>query len=260
MADRTAPAASGRTAADRARIAFEEVLREIFAGVAELGNLASDLHSGAAAEGRSPTSRELAEIRPAALARLTAPGGILAGTGVIAAPDALADRPRWLEWWRLPHDRTSAPYPLSVDLDPHSVGGYEYPAAEWFEIPRRTERRAVVGPYVDYAGTDEYVLTFSAPVRGEAGFFGVAAADVRATDLERAALPLLHATGPGTLLVNPSGRVLASNTPAVVTGSLAPSGRAEHGTLAAGTEWRECTGLPWSLARAGRPDADRTGS
>ncbi|MFG3253548.1 cache domain-containing protein [Streptomyces sp. NPDC048172] len=250
MADRTAHVPRerrDRTAA--ARAAFEGVLREVFDGVAVLAGLAGALHRAAAAEGRSPASGELAAIRPTVLARLTAPGGVLAGTGVIAAPDVLADRSRWLEWWRLPHDRTGEPYPLSVDLDPYSVGGYEYPAAEWFEIPHRTGRRAVVGPYVDYAGTDEYILTFSAPVLGEAGFFGVAAADVRATDLERAALPLLHATGPGTLLVNLSGRVLASNTPAVVAGSLAPSGHRAGEALPSGEEWHECAGLPWSLVR-----------
>ncbi|GAA2103981.1 cache domain-containing protein [Streptomyces albiaxialis] len=248
MADRTAHAPRDRTAA--ARAAFVEVLREIFDGVAVLGGLAGALHSGAAAEGRAPASGELAALRPTVLARLAAPGGILAGTGVIAAPDVLADRSRWLEWWRLPHDRKGEPSPLSVDLDPYSVGGYEYPAAEWFEIPRRTGQKAVVGPYVDYAGTDEYILTFAAPVLSEAGFFGVAAADVRATDLERAALPLLHATGPGTLLVNPSGRVLASNTPAVVAGSLAPPGHPAGDALPSGEVWRECAGLPWRLLGA----------
>jgi hypothetical protein len=108
----------------------------------------------------------------------------------------------------------------------------------------------VVGPYVDYAGTDEYILTFSCPISRDERFLGVAAADVRASDLEQVMLPLLNAVGPASLLVNAIGRVVASNTPDIIVGSLTPARLpAGEGTLV-GQGWAPCEGLPWRLVMA----------
>jgi hypothetical protein len=236
----------------QAAIGVEAVLAEVFAGIAELGELAAALPRTASAEDRSPTTEDLATLRPAVLRRLDESEGLLAGTGVIAAPGVLADRPRWLEWWRRPCG-AGRPCPLQVDLDPGSVAAYEYPAAEWFDVPRRTGRRVVAGPYVDYAGTDEYILTFAVPVHGDRGFFGVAAADIRASDFERTVLPLLESEGGATLLVNAYGRVIASNTPEAISGSLLPAEGAGAGKplcrLPLAPRWADCVGLPWSLVR-----------
>jgi hypothetical protein len=225
----------------------EGLLRDTFAGIETLRALAIDVHRRAVAEGRAPTTTDLSTIRPTVLEHLSTHAR-LAGTGVIAAPDMLADQPRWLEWWR----RTPAddgPLPLAVDLDTGNIGSYDYPLAPWFEVPCRTGRRVVVGPYVDYAGTDEYILTFAAPISSDAGFFGVAAADIRANDLERAMRPMLDAEGPATLLVNATGRVLASNTPATIVGSMVRPGHGDRQDLEAGEDWADCVGLPWSLVR-----------
>ncbi|MBK1783226.1 cache domain-containing protein [Prauserella cavernicola] len=234
--------------AGEAAATVEALLRETFAGTDELRGLAVDVHRRAVREGRAPTTEDLEAIRPTVLRLLSQSRVPLAGTGVIAAPGTLADRPRWLEWWRRSPSGGS-PRPLAVDLDPGNIGSYEYPVAPWFDVPCRTGRRVVVGPYVDYAGTDEYILTFAAPVSGDAGFFGVAAADIRATDLERALLPVLNADGPASLIVNASGRVIASNTPATIVGSIVRPGQGERRELAHGDDWPDCTGLPWFLVR-----------
>jgi hypothetical protein len=223
--------------------AVAALLRDTFDGVDALRELAVGVHCRAVASGRAPTTVDLETIRPTVLAHL-ASHPRLAGTGVIAAPGTLGDQPRWLEWWRRPAAGAD-PAPLAVDLDPGSIGSYEYPLAPWFEVPSRTGKRVVVGPYVDYAGTDEYILTFAAPITSDAGFFGVAAADIRANDLERAMLPMLNAEGPATLLVNATGRVLASNSPATIVGSMVSL---EKGTRL-DSEWSDCVGLPWFLVR-----------
>jgi len=225
----------------------EALLRETFTGIDALRSLAVDVHRRAVADGRAPTTTDLAAIRPTVLEHLSA-RRLCAGTGVIVAPGALADRERWLEWWRRPL-AAGNPLPLAVDLEPGNVGSYEYPRAPWFDVPCRTGRRVVVGPYVDYAGTDEYILTFAAPITGDAGFFGVAAADIRATDFERAMLPMLNAEGPGTLLVNATGRVIASNTPATIVGSMVRPDNGDRHDLPPGPEWSDCVGLPWFLVR-----------
>lgn len=226
------------------------LLREVFADVDVLRDQVVVLCERARSEGRRPSTTDLTEIRPTVLAHLSKAGKRLNGTGVITAPGMLADEPRWLEWWRKPGN-TTEPRPLSVDLNPHHVGGYDYPAAEWFAVPQRTGQRVIVGPYVDYGGTDEYILTFATPIFACDEFFGVAAADIRATDFEREMLPILDSTGETTLLLNASGRVIASNTPATIIGSLAPPAwRGGGRTLPAGPEWSYCAGLPWSLVQA----------
>lgn len=231
----------------------EALLRDTFAGVETLRALTVELHHRAVAEGRTPTTTDLATIRPTVLAHLSSRAP-LAGTGVIAAPGVLADQPRWLEWWRRP-PTTDAPLPLTVDLDTGNIGSYDYPLAPWFDVPHRTGRRVVVGPYVDYAGTDEYILTFAAPITSAAGFFGVAAADIRTNDLERALLPTLNSEGPATVLVNATGRVLASNTPSVIVGSMIHPEHGTHQELPPGEHWSDCVGLPWFLVRAMHPGA-----
>lgn len=227
-------------------IRVEALLREVFDDLDVLRDQVVELCERARREGRRPSSADLAEIRPAVLEHLAKSGGRLNGSGVITAPDMLADQPRWLEWWRKPGNSTE-PRPLAVDLDPHHVGGYDYPAAEWFAVPQRTGHRVIVGPYVDYAGTDEYILTFARPITVTDEFFGVAAADIRATDFEREMLPILDATGTTSLLLNASGRVIASNTHSTIIGSLAPADRLPGCPVPAGAGWADCAGLPWSL-------------
>lgn len=222
------------------------VIDSVFAGVHALCGLAVAVHERAAAEGRKPSTADLAAIRPAVFDHLASGRPLLAGTGVIAAPGSLADQPRWLEWWRTPRG-SADPRPLSVDLDPHHIGGYEYTSTPWFDTPLRTGHRIVLGPYVDYAGTDEYILTFSCPVRHEQRFLGVTAADVRASDLEQVMLPVLDAVGPESLLVNATGRVIASNTPELIVGSLTPAARRTGDEVPVGLGWVPCEGLPWYL-------------
>lgn len=216
----------------------DAVVRDVFAGVAVLCGLVEELYARAESQGRLPTTGDLAAIRPTLLDHLARGDPPLAGTGVIAAPNALADQPRWLEWWRTPVGG-SGPCPLTVDLDPQSIGGYEYTSAEWFSAPLRSGEPVVVGPYVDYAGTDEYILTFASPIKSGDRFLGVAAADIRAGDFERAMFPILDAVGPGSALVNGFGRVIASNTPDVILGSLLPADRGHRSTTL------DCA--PWTL-------------
>lgn len=222
------------------------MISAVFAGVDVLRDLAATLHERAADGSRKPTTADLASIRPTIFDQLSRTQPELAGTGVIAAPGALADQPRWLEWWRRPRG-TTQPLLLSVDLDPHHIGGYEYTSTQWFETPRRTGSKIVVGPYVDYAGTDEYILTFASPIISAHGFFGVAAADIRSSDFEQSMLPLLDAAGPRTLLVNASGRVIASNTAETIVGSLIPAHQQRGSHVPADPGSTRCQGLPWSL-------------
>jgi hypothetical protein len=87
---------------------------------------------------------------------------LIMGTGVVIAPGLLADAPMWLEWWRAGPGET--PSALKLDLDPTSLGFYDYTQAEWYVAPSGGSSRAVVGPFVDFGGTNEYTLAVTVPV------------------------------------------------------------------------------------------------
>ncbi|MFG1944025.1 hypothetical protein [Nonomuraea sp. NPDC048826] len=190
------------------------------------------------------TCADLVAVRPEIFACLSGKRDVVAGAGVIVAPGVLADRRRWLEWWQAPSEQD--PTFLDVDLDPESLDFYDYTAAEWFAVPERTRHRHIVGPYVDYGGTDTYMLTFTTPAEVDGRFLGVVGADVRAARFEALLLGVL-AAGPAQItLVNGEGRVVATNSPRLPAGSL---------LLDPGPDRRPLPGLPWSIVTSARDRA-----
>jgi len=161
----------------------------------------------------------------------------LAGLGYIAEVGAFEDEPRHLAWVRRAEDGALAR--LQPDLDPDSFGFYDFTAAEWFRRPLATGGGSIVGPYVDFAGTDEYVVTLTVPVELDGRFLGVAGADLRPGDLAVSLMPGLCTLGVEVALVNADGRVVVSTSPRWQVGALVRDPEpALH---------RTCSHAPWSL-------------
>ncbi|MFD1935048.1 MULTISPECIES: PDC sensor domain-containing protein [Nonomuraea] len=223
------------------------VAERVHAIVEDVFRALEDIRAGMEACYRSHptfTSADLAGVRPQIFGCLRRLHGIAAGSGVIVAPGVLADRPRWLDWWQAPPD--DDPIFLDVDLNPESLDFYDYTAAEWFAVPRRTGCRHVVGPYVDYGGTDTYMLTFTTPARVDGRFLGVVGADVRAARFEALLLGVLAACPTQVTLVNAEGRVVAANSPRLPAGSL---------LLREGAETERLPDPPWSVVSDARERA-----
>jgi hypothetical protein len=136
---------------------------------------------------------------------------LVAGAGVIIAPDLLRDAPRWLEWWWT--TAAGTPEALRVNLDPDAPDFFDYTTADWYATPERTLARQAAGPYVDYACTGEYAITLSVPVSSGDRLLGVAAADILVSSVERRVLPALMSIAHPVVLANVDGRVIASNSP-----------------------------------------------
>lgn len=135
---------------------------------------------------------------------------LIIGMGMIVAPAATAGGRRRILWWQ----DLGGPEPtaLQVDLNPHSLGYYDYGAAGWFSVPRDSGGRYVDGPYVDVHGTDRYVLTFTVPVVDGAEFLGVVGADVPVSRLETLLLGAWGGLDVDAVVVNAEGRVVVGNT------------------------------------------------
>lgn len=162
---------------------------------------------------------DLAPIRDRVHAIL-ARAPLVAGAGMVFAPDVLEDAPLWLEWWR--RATGGPPAFLAVELDPARPDFYDYVRAEWFTTPRDAGERWVAGPFVDHSGTNEHILTLTLPVVRDGRFLGVAGADIAVGAIEPIAAPALAATGADAALLNHRGRVIATNTPRWPVGLLWP--------------------------------------
>ncbi|RBY89038.1 hypothetical protein DQ244_14820 [Blastococcus sp. TBT05-19] len=176
-------------------------------------------------------------------------GQLAVGLGLVVAPRPERRLPLRLEWWQLDQG-DSRLRTLEPDLRPTSMGYYDYTSSAWFEVPRRTGRRHVVGPYVDVHGTGRYLLTLTEPVEVDGEFVGVVGADV---PVRRFETHLLHGLGrpPAPfLLLNDEDRVVLSTDPRRLVGELLPPGTPASGAV-------EVPGTPWRLLVAEGADAAR---
>lgn len=140
---------------------------------------------------------------------------IVVGMGMIVAPA----RRRVLWWQDLGGPEPTA---LQVDLNPHSLGFYDYGVAGWFSVPRASGGRYVDGPYVDVHGTDRYLLTFTMPVVADGDFVGIVGADVPVTRFETHLLRAWGGLDAELVIVNADDRVVVSNTARALPGDRHP--------------------------------------
>jgi hypothetical protein len=176
---------------------------------------------------------------------------VAAGMGMIVAPGLLPNERRHLEWWQYLPGREQ-PSALDVDLNPDSLGFYDYDTAEWFSVPRSTGRRHIVGPCVDTLGTDRYLLTFTAPVLSGGVLLGVVGADVPVSRFERKLLGAWRLCGESrgqagdagadVLIINSQGRVVVSNCASALSGDLVGGGASPTAGVRV-----DHTDLPWHL-------------
>lgn len=143
------------------------------------------------------------------------------GMGFIAEPATVPGHQFWMDWWR------RGPQGVLPDaqhvLDPDRDDFYDYASRDYFALPRADGRRWVEGPYVDFGGVDDYVLTFSRPAYAEGRFIGVAAADVLIADLERQLAPWLVMSRSPRMIINNERRVIMSNVATLIVGDVVPS-------------------------------------
>jgi hypothetical protein len=192
-------------------------IEEVLGRVAEIAATAESI-ADAARLARRPLSRDhLTGLRPLVASVLRDQAGLAAGAGVVLAPGALSDAPRCIEWWWADHRARLAQ--LHVDLDPESAEFYDYTTTEWYREPERTGQPSVAGPYVDFICTRQYTFTLAVPMRCAGRFIGVAGADILATQVERLVLPGLSGLGQVAVLTSGHGRVIASNTAAILPGA-----------------------------------------
>ncbi len=219
--------------------AIAAVAEEVFTAVEVVRCRAVGLSCETPAEGGRLPEDAFSGLRDTIVAQLHDHADLLIGLGMVVAPGLLAGRTLGLEWWQ--HERgMDECFALHVDLNQLSSAFFDYESAEWFNVPRRTGERHIVGPYVDVGCTGRYLLTFTAPVACCGRFLGVAGADVTVERFEERLLRDLSGSRE-VLVVNGDGRIVFSNSPYRLTGDRLDDQRdaaRDHQALA---------GLPWRV-------------
>lgn len=137
------------------------------------------------------------------------------GAGVIFSTDAIENRDGVLEWWI---KRAQAIEKLEFDLTPGGERFYDYQNMPFFTSASQTGEQSMWGPYVDYLGLDEYILTYTSPLQVGGRFAGVAGCDIRIRQLEDIFMPALRAIPGDAALLNGSNRVVVGNSGAFLVG------------------------------------------
>lgn len=142
------------------------------------------------------------------------------GIGILAEVGAIAERPYWIEWWRRTDDG-----PVADNhhvLDPAREYFYDYGDMEFIARPRETHQPWAFGPYVDYGGEDDYILTLASPILADGAFYGITAVDIPVGELESWLSPLL-ASAKESYLLNSQDRVVVSNSLTFGVGDVMPN-------------------------------------
>ncbi|RRO14702.1 hypothetical protein EIL87_18310 [Saccharopolyspora rhizosphaerae] len=210
-----------RRCAERIRARVDRALDDLGSAQAEIVRLL--------AQAQRPLRRaDVVQVQPPLLRVLEQNRGFVQGVGLALDDGHLSDAPRWMEWWRSEDDEPARF--VRHHLDPEHSHFYDYVSNDWFALPRRTMRPAVVGPFVDFAGTNEHTITLAVPVIHDDGFVDVLGADVAVECVERLLIES-SSRAPHAVLLNEHDRVVAST-----------SARWWSGTLLrgdAGAEWSE---------------------
>ncbi|MGB6247215.1 cache domain-containing protein [Gordonia sp. (in: high G+C Gram-positive bacteria)] len=174
-------------------------------------------------------------VKPAVDAMIADPTSDIAGAGFVAAPGLLGNDRYFMAWWQgRPAERVDPVANLSESAPER------YLAADWYRDPIRTGLLTITGPYVDFLCTDEFALTYTAPVgpNRPAGPAGVVGIDVTAAALERRIARLLKAVSADAALVNAENRTIVTSSPLVAPGDLldgqSPSWPIGHGLSVVG--------------------------
>ena len=161
------------------------------------------------------TERDLKSVQSAAdefLSKHDSPeaAGIIIRPGVVGTDGDI-------EWWKRDEDGSSSR--VLFTLTPQTAGFYDFETLEWFRNVVETGQPTLTGPYLDYAGMDQYILTLTVPFRMDGHIIGAAGCDIEFSALEAALMPTLRRIDADAALVSQHGRIVLGNSGRFLVGN-----------------------------------------
>lgn len=160
--------------------------------------------------------RDLRSVKPVAtgfLDRHSIPeaAGIVLGSGTVD-PDRGS-----VEWWKRTGEH--ATQRVIFNLTPTAAGFYDFESLDWFSSVIATAEPTISGPYLDYAGMDQYILTLMVPFTLDGELVGTAGCDIEVRALETAIIPMLRSIRADAALVSARDRVIVGNSGRFLVGN-----------------------------------------
>lgn len=190
-------------------------LEEMYDDLAALALNAEKEISHARGKRSAITDRDLKPIQSAAetfLAKHSSPEA----AGVVIRPGIVGDDGD-IEWWKRDEDDTSTR--VLFTLTPQTAGFYDFETLEWFRNVVETGQPTLTGPYLDYAGMDQYILTLTVPFRMDGEIVGAAGCDIDLASLEAALMPKLRSIDADVALVSQHDRIVLGNSGRFLVGN-----------------------------------------
>lgn len=195
---------------DAVRLFFEKLLLDLSGIGVEVTPVLADAADSADLRRR---------VSHSVLSRFDSLSASVHGIGVAAEALVVQGAPFWMDWWQRSIDGSFVRDERHV-LDPDRDDFYDYSTKDFFTGPRVSGAASAIGPYVDFGGEDDYLITVAMPLSSGDRFLGVTAADVLVSQLESIFAPwLARAPGP-MLLINAEPRVILSNSVAYHVGDV----------------------------------------
>ena len=136
--------------------------------------------------------------------------------GVVIRPGIVGDDGD-IEWWKRDESGTSTR--VLFTLTPQTAGFYDFETLEWFRNVVETGKPTLTGPYLDYAGMDQYILTLTVPFRLDGEIIGAAGCDIDLASLESALMPQLRSIDADAALVSQHDRIVLGNSGRFLVGN-----------------------------------------
>lgn len=131
------------------------------------------------------------------------------GAGFVVAADRIARDDQALQW-RVRAGKRTLPYLHVHDVAPTRV--YDYTHLSWYAVPAQQHRPGFTGPYFDFLCVDQLALTLSVPVHIANAFAGVAALDIKVSEIEPLLLRATTGFADEVALANLQGQIISATT------------------------------------------------
>jgi hypothetical protein len=170
------------------------------------------------ARGNKPnlTEKHLRAIQPSAATFLKR-HSIPEAAGIVLGPGIANDDSGAIEWWR--RGENGDTNRIVFTLSPDVAGYYDFVTYQWFANVVSSGKPAIQGPYLDYAGMDQYIMTSMVPLSLNGVVIGTAGCDTEIRALESVMMPILRQIPADAALVSELDRIVVGNSGRFVVGN-----------------------------------------
>lgn len=162
------------------------------------------------------SEKDLRSVRPAARLFL-GQHPIPEAAGVVISPEQTDTKRGSVEWWK--RGSGDSMQKVVFNLAPDVAGFYDFVEFEWFSGVVKTGKPGFQGPYLDYAGMDEYIVTLMVPLSLDDFIIGTAGCDVEVRALETEIVPILRRIPADAALISNKNRIVAGNSGRFLVGN-----------------------------------------